>query len=73
MPSLEDAARAVREQRAQILNQGLAESMPKMLALGGAAGLGARGLLGLYNLARRNLTDNPRTSYTPFRAANIPS
>ena len=66
MPTLEEAAKALREQRSQIINQGIMDSMPKMLAVGGAAGLGARGLLGLYNMARRNLTDNPRTSYTPY-------
>jgi hypothetical protein len=66
MPSLEEMAKSVREQRSQILNEGLTSSIPKWMMLGGAAGAGGAGLMGLANLLRRNLTDPPRTLYSPY-------
>lgn len=56
---------AIRQARAALLQQSAMSSLPKYLALGAGVGAGAQGLLGLYNMLRRNLQTPPRSAYSP--------
>jgi len=68
MPSLSlpDTAETIRQARSSLLRQQLMQTLGKVTLTAGAAGLAGRGLLGLYNLGRRNLTAKPRSAYSPM-------
>jgi hypothetical protein len=57
---------ALRQERAQLLQQNLMSDLPKYLAVGAAGAAGFKGLLGLYNLVRRNVSRPARTAYSPI-------
>ena len=65
MPALEDIAKTIREQRSQLVQQHLMESLPRIALTGAAVGAGGHGLLSLVGLLHRNLAKPTRSAYSP--------